>query len=77
MHHLPEKSLFMCIFNEINIFEAARGKYDALINSLHARKFLGADPGILEREFICINEAVGGSLCRFYLIFLKHPMNMK
>ena len=35
----------------------------------------GADPGFLEREFICINE-VGFALL-IYLIFLKYPTKMK
>ena len=34
-----------------------------------------ADPGFLERWFICIK--VWWSLCGFYLIFLKYPMKMK
>ena len=35
----------------------------------------GANPEFLERGFIY--KGVGGSLCRFYLIFLKYPMKMK
>ena len=35
----------------------------------------GADPGFLERGFICIK--VGGLFSCFYLMFLKYPMKMK
>ena len=35
----------------------------------------GADPGFLERGFLCIK--VWGSRCGFYLIFIKYPTETK
>ena len=32
-----------------------------------------ADPGFLERGFICVIRG-GGAFCLFYLVFLKYPM---
>ena len=69
----------MCIFNEINLFAVARGTYSALINTLHARKFSGADPGFLERGFICLKlwggggGGGGGCFADFISFFLNIP----
>ena len=47
-----------------------------LIIKAYATKLTsGADPQFLKRVFICIK--VSGSLCGFYLIFLKYRMKMK
>ena len=37
----------------------------------------GADPGFMERGFNFIKEGGGGSLCQFYLIFLRYSMKTK
>ena len=45
---------------------------------IKATSFTWADPGFLERRFICIHHCkCVGSLCRFYLIFLKYPIKMR
>ena len=67
---MSEKIIFFAslVFSTVYVLNEAVHIIFNLYNS-------GADPGFLERGFICIK--VWGSLCCFYLIFLKYSMKMK
>ena len=78
MHsYIVGRALFSLSFHLLYLLcEEALVKLRSCIGSLVAITVSSwADPGYVERGFRCVKE--GGSLCWFYLIFLKYTMKMK